>query len=126
MVGGEFFAGAETPEYTGCADTGIEAGLHVGVGVADVKDFVQFYVRGGGHGLADDGGVGFDGLAFALAEDFDEAVFFEEDADQFFGAVLVFVGGEGEADAGLVEAVHHVHDAGVGTGAVADVGIIPG
>ena len=124
MVCGELLAGAETPEYADSADAGVAAGLHVRIGISDIDDLVEPDVGSGGHGLVHDRRIRLDRQTVPLAEHLDETVFSEEDADQFLGAVLVFVGGEGEADAGFAEPVHHVHDAGIGPGTVADVRVI--
>ena len=123
-VGGEFFAGAEAPGDTYGADSDIQSGLHIHIGISDIDGLVSCYAGSGGENLVHYLRVRLYGLAVALSENADETVLPEEVGDEFLGSVLVFVRGDGETDAGFREFLKHFRDAIIGPCEVTFVGVI--
>lgn len=123
-VGCEFLSGSETPAHTHSPDPGVQAGLHVHIGVAHIDGLGLGDGRNLGEDLIHNGRVGLDGLAFALAQDPHEVIFTEKVVDQLFRAVLVLVRCHGEAHPRGGDGLQHRGDAVIRSCEVAFVGIV--
>lgn len=123
-VGCEFLTGSETPAHTHSPDPGVQAGLHVHIGVAHIDGLGLGDGRNLGEDLIHYGRIGLDGLAFALAQDPHEVIFTEKVVDQLFRAVLVLVGGHGEAHPCGGDGLQHSGNAVIWSCEVAFVGIV--